>query len=302
MPRYYTVMPLLSVPQPGAPVALGAGLTLASVPPWLTDPGQALIDRLAHDDRQRLAQSVAAVACEYDAEAWGQPDPAFQGIGARSIQESKREQCAFAGVSLWLTKPSPATHFLSVDAVRFDQERPTVQHLTTHNRLACHQVDADTVVVEADFAEMARIHALLLGLDRGGVVFTAAMSILLALQTTRTELRLAALWLGIEALFGADDAREITYRMSHRLAFFLGQSKEESRALFKETKDGYAIRSKVVHGRWNGRVAREKVSKYVSTAEGLARRGLVAVLSKPGALAEFSTRRREDYLDGFAFK
>ena len=44
------------------------------------------------------------------------------------------------------------------------------------------------------------------------------------------------LWLVIESLFGPEDAREITFRLSQRLALFMGTDSEETRALFRKRR------------------------------------------------------------------
>lgn len=55
-------------------------------------------------------------------------------------------------------------------------------------------------------------------------------------------------------MFGAEDGREITYRLSQRIAFFLASNQAEARQLFKEVKKAYSFRSKVAHGVWKQNV------------------------------------------------
>jgi hypothetical protein len=58
--------------------------------------------------------------------------------------------------------------------------------------------------------------------------------------------QLAMIWSGIEGLFGIDS--EITFKLSLGIAKFLGDSAEEQRQIFQDTKTLYKARSKAVHG------------------------------------------------------
>lgn len=58
--------------------------------------------------------------------------------------------------------------------------------------------------------------------------------------------QLAVIWSGIEGLFGIDS--EITFKLSLGIAKFLGESVEEQRQIFQDTKSLYRARSKAVHG------------------------------------------------------
>jgi hypothetical protein len=58
--------------------------------------------------------------------------------------------------------------------------------------------------------------------------------------------QLAMIWSGIEGLFGIDS--EITFKLSLGIAKFLGESVEEQRQIFQDTKTLYRARSKAVHG------------------------------------------------------
>lgn len=58
--------------------------------------------------------------------------------------------------------------------------------------------------------------------------------------------QLAMLWSGIEGLFGIDS--EITFKLSLGIAKFLGETADEQRQIFQQTKALYKARSKAVHG------------------------------------------------------
>lgn len=56
------------------------------------------------------------------------------------------------------------------------------------------------------------------------------------------------LWIGLEALF-SDSPADVTYKIAMRAALFIEEKGEPRRDLFKQLKDGYVIRSDLVHGR-----------------------------------------------------
>ena len=111
-------------------------------------------------------------------------------------------------------------------------------------------------------------------------------------------IRYSLFWIALEALFGPEDAREITYRLSQRVAFFLGHDRADVKGLFSLTKKGYAYRSKIVHGRWKEDAGSES---QMAEAEDLVRRSLVRVLEDQELIKTFSGKTRESFLDDLVF-
>lgn len=106
----------------------------------------------------------------------------------------------------------------------------------------------------------------------------------------------------LEALFGPEDGREITYRISHRIAFFLDTTAEDRRAAAKVVKDAYATRSKVVHGGKLAGLTPEQSVELMKQCEQLIRRSFRKLAKAPEIAAAFDSRKREMYLDGLAFE
>ena len=111
--------------------------------------------------------------------------------------------------------------------------------------------------------------------------------------------RFALFWIALEALCGPEDAREITYRLSQRLGFFLGASQSEARELFLKAKKAYGFRSKIVHGRW--KEDPENTTRMAET-EDLLRRSLVRIMENKDLTATFSGKSRERFLDDLVFR
>src|SRR5262249_28288118 len=106
------------------------------------------------------------------------------------------------------------------------------------------------------------------------------------------------LWTALEALFGT--SFEIKFRISQRLAFFIGEDKADIRTVFADAKRAYDFRSKVAHGAWK----RDKDSTALTaTSEAFLRRALIRVLMDDGIAKYFlgKDEHRESFLDDQTF-
>jgi hypothetical protein len=113
------------------------------------------------------------------------------------------------------------------------------------------------------------------------------------------RVRYALFWIALEALFGPEDAREMTFRLSQRIALFLAPDRAAARELFNDVKEAYGYRSKIVHGRW--RRDPDGLAR-MAEVEAWARQCLIRVLRNAPARASFSDRKqREAYLDGLPY-
>jgi hypothetical protein len=112
------------------------------------------------------------------------------------------------------------------------------------------------------------------------------------------SVRCLLFWVALEALFGPEDGREITFRLSQRIGFFLAVNRQEARQLFEMAKAGYGFRSKIVHGRWK---QDPNATKRMAEAESLFRSAFIRVLETPELIETFATKKREAFLDGLAF-
>lgn len=158
----------------------------------------------------------------------------------------------------------------------------------------------DTHISAADIAVAARLHGALASVKQDeGSLWTAIRATWAGLQLNAEPVRYALLWMALEALFGPEDGREMTFRLSQRIAFFLFEDRAKAKEVFGAVKDAYGFRSKIVHGRWK------------ETAEGLERmveiedwvRSAFGRILSDGTLQEtFSSRKREGYLDGLVFR
>jgi hypothetical protein len=64
----------------------------------------------------------------------------------------------------------------------------------------------------------------------------------------KPEDKLVDYWIALETLFATDATQELKYRVSLRIARFIGKTTQQRQALFQEIKRSYDQRSDVVHG------------------------------------------------------
>jgi hypothetical protein len=96
----------------------------------------------------------------------------------------------------------------------------------------------------------------------------------LAYDRQLDEDRILDYWIALEGLFLPDGGQELSYRVSLRVASFLGGSPEERVDLFAKTRRSYAIRSKVAHGAESP----ADLHEVANLTEGLVRRSLRRIL------------------------
>jgi hypothetical protein len=231
MPTFNTVVPIHNVDLPqSTSVDFGGGLRLSATPAWVRN--QKLLKRASAQDQEAVEHASHAFIVSYEAAALGAPDPGWTGVGPKSIQESKYELCVLGNLALWLTKPSPVCFTLVIHAPQVEDE-PVAQQIQTHGpMLLCHPRDIGARITASDLGVAQRLHRGLVAVEPTSAVFTAIRATWAGLQMNIAAIRYALFWIALEALFGPEDAREITYRLSQRLALFLAADRREAKDLF----------------------------------------------------------------------
>jgi hypothetical protein len=269
------------------------------VPEWVR--GDSILKDLNKWDQRRVGDAKLAFAATYNAHALGDPDPDWKGDEPRAIQDAKYEAGVMANLALWLAKPSPAG-FTVVTHGPEHSFGPLAQRASTHSPLLCHPSHDQAQVEVADIDVAAGLHVGLVEIMKNGrdsSLWTVARSAWAGLQMNILPVRCALFWVALEALFGPDDGREITYRLSQRLGFFLGRDRSEARDLFATAKRGYAFRSRIVHGNWK---KDPEGDVRMFEAEQLVRQSLLRILPDGDLMRTFAGRARESFLDDLVFK
>jgi hypothetical protein len=281
------------------PFHLAAGIYLEPVPDWVKD--QQASENLSWGDRENIKDAQFAFMTSYEADALGSPDPEWAGTKPRAIQDTINERFSLAAFALWLAKPSTLS---AGTTLHFDRENdPTSvrQAATLYNILVMeseesNEMDAADLRLGSEFLER------LLTLHRPSSLWTAIQMLLLGLRESRWELRYLTQWIAIEALFGAKETNETTFRLSQRLALFLGEDISARREIFGFAKKAYGQRSNVVHGVRLEKLSKEKSLEFSAWTERHIRASFHKILLDPDLIATFGNgRSRDDYLDHLSF-
>jgi len=87
-------------------------------------------------------------------------------------------------------------------------------------------------------------------------------------------------WIAIEALFAPDSASEVRFRVSLRVSAFIGTSPQEREGIYKDLRDSYDLRSRIVHG---GVVNTQKRVQLEEKTRAYLRTILITLLQSEGA-------------------
>jgi Apea-like HEPN len=288
MPTFHTVAPVYNLDLPVASeFDLAGGLKLTSVPSWL--PKDSSLQSMSEADREAVETAHHAFVLTYEATALGDPDPDWTGAEAKSIQQSKYELLVLGNLALWLSLSSPVCFTIVVHAPQFSTE-PVVQQISRHSPLLCHPQDVDARLGPDNVARAQTLHANLASTSRSGAVWNAIWATWAGLQMNIEPIRFSLFWIALEALFGPEDAREMTYRLSQRLAFFLDSDRAKAKELFATARKGYGFRSKIVHGR-----CREDADSAtrMAEAENFVRRSFLQLFQDAELTKKFSEGSRD---------
>jgi hypothetical protein len=269
------------------PIQLAGGVRIERVPEWAKHEDATRLE--SWSTRNHIEECDAAFVTEFEA-------PALDS-GAQKAAET----IFLAGLAMWLAQPtgwSPAhiTHF--GDKGHSDSVRQTgdcsILRVSEN-----HSYDVPT---QEAFKLAAELHGVILALPRDGTVWASLRYLTIAIPEHLWEPRYAMMWVALESLFGPEDGREITYRMSQRAGLFLGRDTKERAEIFRIARAGYGMRSKVVHGGRLASLTPEKSGEFMLQAESLARSALVKLLKDRELCVVFDSGGREQYLDELAFR
>lgn len=103
----------------------------------------------------------------------------------------------------------------------------------------------------------------------------------------------------MEVLFSTETA-ELTYRLSQRVAYFLGDTSEQRKEIFLTMKRAYGIRSRILHGDTLPPKSESNLENVSSEIDSLLRRIFLKILGSKELVDQFeqpSTKLEEYFLD-----
>lgn len=150
------------------------------------------------------------------------------------------------------------------------------QKITAFNRWALKPIELSEEVAD----EFRRYWPVVSDDSRKSKHYLAIALRRYALATIRPSLddRLIDLMICAEAIFLRVESNELTYKLAHRAALFLGGNASSKKEVFKFFTDAYSMRSKVVHGSKSYLVEPKDIENLTQTTSKLSEHLREAIL------------------------
>ena len=293
MAEHFAIAPITSSPElfPSGTIQLSPSVSIIDTPKWVPERIKV---RRPYD--AYLLQSGRSMVCKHAPEL-----PDGSDGHARAFAMLK-----LAALGLWISKPNPISFEMAIyspDLEKSDEsfeqwDLPFKAHVSDFTaRLVESDITAARTIIER--LEIIRNQAS--DNDDGGAIWLATTSCMKALMESWWQSRYLTFWTGIESLYGPEDAREISYRMAYRVAWFLSEDKIEAKRDFDQVRKGYNWRSKIAHGRSLKKLPIDESAEVLHVAESLLQRSLRRILLDESLLKTFDSSTRESFLDALSF-
>lgn len=281
------------------PYTFSNGVTLSAYPEWARPSDDSRW--FSGGDLMRLSEAALALSIQYDASSAGDSYPDAPPEQPISYQEHAKHQIIWTTLALWLARPTPCAY---EQVLHFERagDRESLRQTTRVLRFAVHPKDMHSRLDMEDLRSADALLAIISTLKSDGLLKSALQLLSKALVERLWQSRYVFLWIVLEALFGAEDGREITFRLAQRAALLLGKDAAERRQLFRTMKEGYAWRSKLVHGGKLAKLTPEKSGELSITAESTVRLALNMILLDSSLRDAFEGKQRDEFLDELAFR
>ena len=273
---------------------------MGPIPPWLKEPK--LAEDLGPYYRDHIiARTSLAFYKEYEANEFGEEDPDWKGAGPRSVQDVTTELIFLANIALWLAKDSLINFEFVVHTEKLSGGWMPKQWLKIDPVQMAESETANILGAE-DIRVAKEIHASIVRLDRKGALWIAVRLLSTALRERLWETRFLLYWIALESLFGPVNQKRITYQLSHRIGFFLASECQNAQTIVCQAKEGYKLRSDIVHGMHLGKLTLQEETRLEMETEDLVRRAFVKIITDPELAQKFSGKDRDQYLDSLPFQ
>jgi len=301
MPRWSVIAPVRYTDRAKAlnsEIQLGDSIQLTRCPRHLST--ESVFQRIGNSAEAWVKACDFALSVEYDASSFQDIDPNWKGPEPRTKEAWATELIYLSYLALWLTRPTEfefRTIFLSTEGTEgwqyiWHNDFKPMWHLPRDDKSA---------FLKEDFVSAGLFLKTLLSLKRDNAAWIAARTILQAHAQDWWEGRYLLIWIAMEALFGPENAREITYRLSLRASHFLSSDPVERKSIFNSVKNNYSLRSAVVHGMRIARLSEKQSEQAMLSSDDILRRALSKLLAEPKLLERFSGSKREEFLDDLVF-
>ncbi len=269
------------------PVDLAEGVVLQRTPDWVKNEK---LDFLSAPSREGVRDSSVSLCLEYE------------GDELRGHQEAAEQEILIANLALWLAKPAPVgtqsrLHFrLPRESDGGPVSAAWGGMLLHHGRDEREQFTTEDLDLAAD------LHRTLIKLGPDSLLWTALNVLRSALCDEWWQSRFLFFWVAVETLFGPENAQEMAFRLSTRVALFLGTDHDNALSVRDTVRTGYRWRSRTVHGHRLDKLDGKKSEQISHEVERLLRDSMVKILRDDELVAVFNGRDREEHLDSLAFR
>lgn len=291
-----TLAPAEALPNREHPV--GPGVILTGTPEWFKEELRLLQKSVGERDS---FLSPFALVCTFEAASYSDPDPAVVWPQPRSKQDAAVEAVKLGALALWLARPTGVTFDAVSVGVPEPGQEATVRSCRPVQRYVPLPRYAAASLVAADLAKADAFATALRTVPRPSATWTALRFLDLALAEELWHVRLLLLWVGIEALFGPEDRRNVQDATARRVARFLNPGNDvEGRCAYELVWKSYEERCVVAHGARIPDAKPDERETIVLEAEGILRSTLRRSLEDPGTLAALSSPQRDTHLEQLA--
>jgi hypothetical protein len=298
----FTVIPIHNLELPaGTRITFGKYFVLQDVPEWVLKDEKIMTD-IGRRERQFTEAAKHAWVSEYYANSLGFPDPDWTGPKQRSIQ-SQRFQFAFlANMAIWLIQPSSVcftTGFHALTEIEGGRrlEPPFIINTENQGPYWSHPLHEYSDVAPRQMERAAELYALLEVVPRKNAVWAALRAFSAALLSYLPDYRYPLFWQGLESLFTSDTKWwKVTERLRDRISYFLANNDTDQQNLSQTVDDCYAMRSRIIHGRWD---EDPEIEARMADTENIVRTVIRHILVKPGMLEPFLSLKRDDFLEAW---
>jgi hypothetical protein len=289
---------LYDIPKDG--IDFAEGMRIEILPDWVRS--EEAVRHLHVSHRTKILRYVVyGFKLDYEAASLGDPDPDYLGDEPRSKQNRAVELFNLANLALWIVKPNP----ISLPTF-FHFDRPgdpkSVRSSGSSLGFLHHERDSDNKLSKNDVDLATKLHRVLFNLNRQEAVWIASRLLWKSLFERLWEVRVLIQWVAIEAIFGPPGGGELTYRISQRIGFFLGEDRKDSKRINDKAKHYYGWRSKIVHGSKLNKISNEKSLEVSYASQEYIRKALLKILQSQELIDVINSKNREKYLDDLIFE
>ena len=299
MSRWQTIGPIVgqyldSDRALSSPFRFGKGVSIGRPLLWPVD--STIHSTIGEMYGTAIQQAQLFFVAEYEARAMNEPDPTEP---SRPIQNSALQRLRVANLACWLALPTALGFRCVVHQQETNGTYRWKGYETFLSPIPLEKYSANRLS-RATLKRARRLFIQINALPKDSTVWYAGRTLFKALAESDPSLRLPMIWIAIEGLLGADDGREIRFRLAQRAALLLGEDRQDAQEIVQSVKKGYDARSKVVHGmRVSGN---EDWEEILVGAEGILRGLLLKVLSRRKLVNTFNSKKRDTFLDELALR